>query len=600
MFSASNYLSNITSNKIISVILFIVIILIAFSNSLFSEFVWDDTFILQKDLFSDWKNLDDIFLTADTANSGDNVSYYRPITYVTFLFDHQLWKLKPFCYNLENVLLHASVVVIFYLLIAGLFGDNTLAFFSSLLFALHPVVTEPVNFITGGRNTMLCAVFSLLSLMAILNSGTGKRGFAVLSLLLYFMALLSKEQAVILPLFLLILTLLSRSEKLRANRFIILAFFAVTALYFMLRLRVLGSATSEFGVQMSYERLELMLYALFSYFRIMLFPVDLNIEYVVSPVPLLSYKALIAVTGMAVLIYISVRRNSADALRVPAVWLILCFLPISNIIPIPSAPVADRFLYIPLLGMCLAAGYGINCIYLKKRTPALTVFIIFLLVFGSMTHTRNNVWGSKESLWKDVVAKSPQRAVGYYNLGVIYKDKGDLDEAVREYKLVIEKDPAYVMAHNNLGIIYHSKGLIDESIREFSIAIELDPDLAVAYYNLGRVFQSQGRDESAVEQYKLALKFKPDYPEAHNNLGAIYKSKGFGEDAIRHFQASIRIRPGSANAHNNLGSTYIIMGMFDKAIEHFRIAIAIDPGHSAAISNFRFATALKSYSIKKK
>ena len=595
-----NYLTNIISDKRISVALLLIIILLVFSNSLFSEFVWDDQFILKKDIFTDWKNIDDIFLTADTAHTDDNISYYRPVTYLTFLFDYQMWDLKPFWYSLENILLHASVVIIFYLLIARLFGDKTLAFFSSLLFALHPAVTEPVNFITGGRNTMLCAAFSLLTLFSASNSGRGKRGWAVLSLILYFLALLSKEQAVILPLFLLLAAFLSGSKELKADKYLLAAFFGVTAAYFALRYQILGSVTSEYGVQFSYERIGLMLSALFSYFRIMLIPTDLSIEYTTLPVAFFSYKSLAAIAGMGILIYISLKKNIHDALRISGVWLVLSFFPISNIIPIPSAPVADRYIYIPLLGMCLAAGYGMKCFYSKKQAPAMIIFIICILLFGVMTHTRNYVWSNNESLWKDVVTKSPQKAVGYYNLGVIYQDKGDLDDAVREYQLALEQDPAYVLAHINLGIIYHSKGLIDRAIREFSIAIELDPDLSQAYYNLGRVFQYQGRNDSAIEQYQLAIKFKPDYPEAHNNLGAIYKSKGFAEDAVRHFQASIRIRPESANTHNNLGSTYMMMGLLDKAIEHFRIAIAIEPGHTAAISNLRFAQALKSYSINKK
>ena len=120
MLSIKNYISGIPSSKRISVVLLLIIILLVFSNSLFSEFVWDDQFILKKDIFTDWKNIGDIFLTADTAHTDDNISYYRPVTYLTFLFDYQVWELKPFWYSLENILLHASVVIIFYLLIARL------------------------------------------------------------------------------------------------------------------------------------------------------------------------------------------------------------------------------------------------------------------------------------------------------------------------------------------------------------------------------------------------------------------------------------------------------------------------------------------------
>ncbi len=598
MLGNTNYISKITSSKIISSFVLLFIILLVFSNSLSREFVWDDKYMLQKELFTDWKNIGAIFLTADTVNPGDNISYYRPLTYLTFLFDYQVWKLDPFWYTLENVLLHASVVLLFYLLISKLFGDNLLAFISSMLFGLHPAVTEPVNFIVGGRNTMLCAALSLLSLLSIVNSGNGKRRWAVLSVVFYFLALLSKEQAIILPGLLLMVTLLSALKKFKTNKYLLVSFFGVTAIYFGMRYQILGAVTSEYGLKIDYGTLKLMLAALFAYFRIMVFPTGLNIEYVTLPVTLLSFKALIAIGGMGVLIYVALKKNVADILRIAVIWLILSYIPISNIIPIPSAPVADRYIYVPLLGMCLVAGYGMKILYSKKQFPAVIFFTISLLILGTMTHARNYVWNDELSLWNDVVKKSPEKATGYYNLGVIYQDRGELDEAVQQYSLALQKDPAYALAHINLGIIYYSQGSVDKAVKQFRKAIENNPGFSKAHYNLGRVFHSRGNVKEAVEQYEIAIKIIPDYPEAHNNLGAIYKSMGLLDKAIEHFLASVNINPESPNAHNNLGSALMSKGKLDKAIEHFQIAIKLNPGHLQAVNNLRIATTLKTYSIQ--
>ncbi len=584
----------ITDRKIASAIIFITILLL-FSSSLWNEFVWDDQSLLKKDIFTDWKNIGTIFTVADTVNPGDNVSYYRPLAYITFLFDYQLWELNPFGYNLENILLHALVAILFYLLISKVFNDNVLAFLSSMLFAIHPAVTEPVNFIAGGRNTILCAAFLMGSLLLLVYSKGGKWKWSVFSVIVYSLSLLSKEQAITLPLFLLFMTILSKSEEVKVKGYLITGFFATTIVYLFFRAQILGVVTSQFDIFLSHEKLGLIASCLVGYFRIMLFPLKLNIEYMTVPLPLLSFNSIAAAGGMIALIYFSTKRNMAEPLRISCIWLVLSFLPISNIIAIPSAPVADRYIYIPLLGMCLAAGYLLKSLHAKKQTLATSLFIVLMVTLGTLTHARNNVWENEESLWMDVVKKSPAKAVGYFNLGVIYEKKGAPDRAIKQYRLALQKDPNYVSAYTNLGIIYHLQGLTDKALEQFRTAIQREPDFAKGYYNIGRVFQSRGSLNQAIEYYLLALSFKPDYAEAHNNLGAVYKSQNLIDKAIEHFQTSVKLNPKSANSHNNLGAAYMSKGRMDEAIKHFQIALAIDPNHAKAIMNLRFATSLKAY-----
>ena len=588
------------SNRKIAIALLIGVVLLLFSNSLSKEFAWDDKIILQKAIFTDWNNIGAILTTADTAAPVDNTSYYRPLTYVTFLLDYHLWKLDPFWYTLENVLLHAIVTLLFYLLIAGAFGDNTLALFSSLLFAVHPAVTEPVNFISGGRNTMLCTALSLGSLLLLLHSGSGRRRRVIFSLILFFLALLSKEQAITLPLFLLAVTVLLTSGEFRANASSLAGIFTVTAIYLFLRSHILGSVASQFDITMSYEKAGMVLLSLFEYFRIMLYPLNLNIEYMTEPLPLLSLKSAAAVGGMAALIYIAIRRNMPVPLRISAIWLVLGFLPISNIIPIPSAPLADRYIYFPMLGICLAVGYAVNYLYQKKQVPVLSVFLICIMMLGTLTHARNNVWENEESLWTDVVMKSPEKAVGYYNLGVIYKDKGDKERAIQQNLLTLERDPDYFLAHINLGILYHSQGQIDRAIGKFKDAIKAKPDFATSYYNLALAYHSRGHLDKAIEQYKKAIALKADYAEAYNNMGSAFTSKGNIDEAIKHYESAIQFNPESANAHNNLGSAYRSRGMLDEAITEYKITLKLNPNHIKAIANLRFANTMKAYSLQQK
>ncbi len=575
------------------------LILLVFSNSLMSEFVWDDIFIMKKAIFTDWNNIGTILTVADTAAEGDNTSYYRPMTYLTFLWDYQMWELKPFWYNLENLLIHALVTILLFLLIAKISADNLTAFAASVLFAIHPAVTEPVNFIAGGRNTMLCAAFALGSLLLLVHSGAGKRKWALLSLASYFLALLSKEQAITLPVFLLCVTVLSKSEKYKVDKYLLAGFFAITGGYLILRSSILGSAGSEFDINMS-EQSGIIANALFEYFRIMLYPVYLNIEYMTLPLELTSIKFLSAAGAVIALIIMSIRRNTPDILRAAGIWLVLNFLLISNIIPIPSASVADRYIYIPLLGMCLGLGYVLKYLYEKKQIAAVVVFLISIIILGALTHTRNYAWQTQESMWLDVVKKSPEKAVGYYNLGVIYKDGGDKVRAIQQNLLALERDPDYFLAHINLGILYHSQGLVDKAIGKFQEAINSNPDFATSYYNLALAYHSRGHIEKAIAQYKNAIELKTDYAQAYNNMGSAYTSKGNIDEAIKHYKSAIQHDPESANAHNNLGSAYRSKGMLDDAIREYNITLKLNPNHTKAIANLRFARTMKAYSQQKK
>jgi tetratricopeptide (TPR) repeat protein len=349
---------------------------------------------------------------------------------------------------------------------------------------------------------------------------------------------------------------------------------------------------------MSFEHMKVIASALFGYFRIMLYPMDLNIEYVTVPLPLLSFKAVAAASLMILLMYAAFRKDTDDLLRLAAVWLVLSFLPISNIIPLPSAVVADRFLYMPLLGMSLAVGYGVKWLYVRRRLVTMAAFSIFIMMAGTLTYERNYAWQSPESLWMDVVKKSPGKAVGYYNLGIIYGDRGLTDKAEQQYLRALQREPDYAPAHINLGIIYQSQGNIDTAIKEFETAVTLKPDFAKARYNLGLAYHSQGLLDMATEQYSIAINISPDYAEAHNNLGSAYRAQGNMTEAIRHYRTAVKINPASANAHNNLGSVYMNKGLIDEAIQHFQAALAVEAGHAKARSNLNMATALRAYSIQ--
>jgi tetratricopeptide (TPR) repeat protein len=579
----------ILSTEKMAALILVSAVFLVFSNTLFNEFIWDDKMLLEKDIFDDWKNIGSIFSKADTLNPDSESPYYRPLTYVMFLIDHQLWGQKPFGYRIENVLLHALTVLLLYRLILRVFGDSTLALFSSFLFAVHPVTTEPVNFISGGRNTMLCAAFSIGSLLLLTRAGAHGRKWVVFSLVAYSLALLSKEQAAALPLFLAAVTLLSGRKDMKVNVYCLVSFFAVTAIYFLLRLKILGAVTSREGVELSYETAGLVISCLFEYFRIMLLPFGLSAVYVTVPADLFSYKTIIDVITVTVLMYLVFRESTAGPLRISGIWLVLSFLPVSNIIPIPSAAVADRYLYIPLLGACVAAGYLISRVYSKKRALAVSLFLICIVTSAVLAHTRNNVWKSSLSLWEDTVKKSPESHLAHYNLGVAYETRGLIDRAVQQFERTIKLNPGYVRAYNNLGVVYQKQGFTSRAIEQFETAVRLKPDLIKTQYNLGVLYQFGGNTDKALQHYRIVTGLDPGHVRAHYNLGVAYQSKGVLSEAAEHYRIVTELDPGNVKVHKKLGIVYYLTGQFDKAIHQYKTVIKIQPENYEAYYNMGLA-----------
>ncbi len=445
-------------------------VLVVYGNSLFCGFVSDDhSLVIKKQgFFSHPENAIKLLVSSD-APLGEQNPYYRPVNTLSYMLDHYLWGLDPFWYHLENVLLHALASVLFYLLLAAVFKDRRLAFFAALLFAVYPVNTEAVDFISA-RNTLFCAVFSIAALLFLAQ---GKRG---LPLLAYFLALLSKEPAVVLPLFLLSFSLTSKEESLKIKKGMLAGFFAVTAVYFAIRRLVLGAFTSKAGISLSLSRLKLMAAVYFEHFRLMLFPFRLNAYYTPAWLSFDWYKAAGAAIGVLLLFYFSLSKKSPVAVRAGAQWIFWGLLPVSNIVKIPSASMAERYQYTILPGFVLILGYMIGNLSKKRAVAGTLAMAALSLALGARTFKRNFIWENDLSLCKSMIGSDPGNVLALNNLGVIYKDNGQLERAAILFKKAIQTDPTYSESHMNLGILYMRAGQLYAAKQAIETAIAFNPD----------------------------------------------------------------------------------------------------------------------------
>jgi tetratricopeptide (TPR) repeat protein len=233
-----------------------------------------------------------------------------------------------------------------------------------------------------------------------------------------------------------------------------------------------------------------------------------------------------------------------------AVWAyyLITLLPVSGIIQVGIQSAADRYTYLPSIGIFLLAGIGIaqlsSAPILKKNTILLGGLIVVLMftLFGQLAVKQIAIWRDSETMWRYVINSFPGRVpVAHYNLGLEYYMKGMHDKAIEEYERTIAINPTHVKAHNGLGLVYYMRGMHGKAIEAYEKALAINPTYAQAHNNLGSAYMGEGEYDKAIEAYEKALALNPDFADAHNNLGTAYYKISKYSLAQDHFDKALSL-----------------------------------------------------------
>jgi tetratricopeptide (TPR) repeat protein len=347
--------------------------------------------------------------------------------------------------------------------------------------------------------------------------------------------------------------------------------------------RFFGHYTSGQMTLQPFESFWMQLFTVFEifgfYLKKLIIPVNLNNNYpleiansIFEPGVLFG---ILSMLGMIILILTCKRRYPLVSFGL--VWYLVAWLPHSQLIVIPPALRADRYMYYSSAGLFLAIVCGIdqwtvsnkpllNTRRIRLGTCAMGLLVI--AVFTSMTTLRNTVWSDSISLWRDSVKKYSQNPMAHTNLGKAYEGEGMLNEAISEHKKVLAINPTIAVAHYNLGSVYAKQGRLDEAITAYkrSLAIDPHPD---AHTDLGNAYYKKGQLDEAIYEHKQSLALDSDYDKAYLNLGVAYGAEGRLEEAIFAFKKACNINPYFADAHNNLSVAYYYKGDYALAIKHY-------------------------------
>jgi protein O-mannosyl-transferase len=311
------------------------------------------------------------------------------------------------------------------------------------------------------------------------------------------------------------------------------------------------------------------------------YPVGLAIFYPFPEDGLPTWKVvaavivLLSVSGAALLAW-----RRMPYLFVGWFWYVGMLVPVIGLVQVGSQAMADRYTYLPQIGLCIAVVWTIASIPIAapiRRRAYATAAALLLAGLMACTWQQTAYWRNSETLWTRAVACTPDSASLHDRLGNALAGDKQLDEAIVQYRQAIRINPEYAAAHNSLGKALAETGHSDAAVTEYRMAIKLNPAYADAHNNLAVIFVDRGQLDPAIDEFRRALAIKPEYALAQKNLAKALAKKGRYDEAIAAYRNAIKSDPDSADAHNDLGVILATRGQLDMAITEFRKALALRP-----------------------
>jgi tetratricopeptide (TPR) repeat protein len=557
----------------------------------FDFVTWDDPqYVTDNQYVTQGLTKDDVVWALTTGHAG----YWVPLIWLSHMLDVQLYGMNAGMHHVTNVLLHIASTMLLFGLFYRMSGSWARSAFVAGVFGVHPLHVESVAWITE-RKDVLSTFFGLLALWAYVEYVRRRRvSRYLLVLLLFAFALMAKPMWVTLPFMLLLLdvwplgrvklTALSWSQRavwlplLREKvPMAAVALISSIATYFLQK--AYGAVNGFEGFPLGL-RLSNVLVSYVAYIRDMLWPAGLAAFYPYPPsIPLWqALGGLFALTGFSVMIARAARR--CPYLVVGWLWFLGTLVPVIGLVQSGGQARADRFMYVPLIGLLIILAWGVPDALAHWRAKNIVLPAaagVAILAFAVVARTQVRTWENSLILWRRAteVTSGNYRAHGL--LGQALARQGKLQEAIPEYYEALRIRGDFEEIRNALGSALLDLGKLDEAVAQFSEAARLDPKSAQIHNGWAGALARQGKLDGAAAHYREAIRIRPDYSDAHNGLGAVLADQGKLQDAIAEYREALRIDPRSAQAHNNLGTALADQGNDDGAVQEFLESLRIAP-----------------------
>ncbi|HOG18093.1 MAG TPA: tetratricopeptide repeat protein [Syntrophales bacterium] len=535
---------------------------------------------------------DDNFYVAENRHvlsglTGENIrwaftnaeaGFWHPLTWLSLMLDYEFHGFQAGGYHRTNVLLHLASVLLLFFVLTRMTGALWKSAFVAALFALHPLQVEPVAWVSQ-RKDMLSTFFAVLTLYLYCRYAERPGAIRYLYVVFfYILGLMSKPMIVTLPFAMLLLDYwplrrfpggktcerqgaedgVAGSGRFPARSLpdllyekvplIILACLASALVFFTER--SVGALSSFAAVPLD-ARIANALVSYVSYVQKMIWPSGLAFFYP-HPVVIPPWKWVPSLFALAAITFLAVRtRRQRPYLFTGWLWYLGTLLPVIGVIQVGPHAMADRYAYIPMIGLSLAVAWGGADLAARVRAGRAVAAAAALIALASLSAA---AW-IQTATWRDS-----------YSL----------------FGHALQVTENNYIAHNNLGLAYYHDGRFEEAVREYRAAIAINPNHAFIYNNLGAALIHVEKYEEAVFFLSEAIRRGPGDGGAHHNMGSALFHLGRYGEAVLHYRKAIALGPQNAGVHYSLGLTLLRLNRPSEAEAAFRAALKIEPGHEGA------------------
>ena len=554
-----------------------VAVVLTFANALHDRFHFDDAHsLVENPHIRQLTALGAFFFDPQLFSRNMGSEMYRPLVLSSYALTYRLFDYEASPYHLFNIVVHLLVAIAVHALYRRFDVRAGPALAAALLFAVHPLVCEPVNYVSS-RSESLAALFSVVALWAYADDRRWSW-----SLVCFGAALASKSSAVVLPAVLMGYDLLMRRPGASLRWWRVGSFAALAALYVVASERLLREAVVEAPVRSWSEQLWTQTKALVYYGKLLVVPRPLSVEhqFIVSD----DWTQPAVATALALLTALGYALWCARCWRPLLFWLVWAGLALLPTLVVPlNMLVNERRLYLPLVAILGALAWAVD--RSRGKWIGRWAAVAPVLLLSALAIQRNGVWANEKALWADARIKSPQMVRPHVRMGAIYRAEGDLTAAQAAYTAALAIDPGYAPTYNNLGNLHRDTGDFVAAEIAYRRALALLPNYVDALINMATLLSDQDRFERALPLFERALQSGGQRVEIYNNLGTAHLKMGSYERAESVLRRGIALGTPRPGLYFNLGGALEGQGQVAAAATAYARAIEIDSTYARAYYN---------------
>lgn len=527
-----------------------------------------------------------------------HASNWHPLTWLSHMIDVEIYGLDPGGHHGTSFFFHILNTVLLFLILTRMTGAPGKSGIVAALFALHPLHVESVAWVAERKDVLSTFfLFLMLGAYALYVEKPGRWKYGI-TLVFFTLGLMAKPMLVSAPFLLLLLDVWPLRRRPFPDRphakMEKIPFFALAVLSSGITLyaQASGGAMRSLEAVPLADRAANALISAVAYMGKMVWPAGLSVFY---PYPAaIPFWKVLGAAALLVLLTVFVFRERA---RRPWfftgwLWYLISLFPVIGIIQVGPQSMADRYTYIPLIGLFIALTWAVDEALSHRRFPifaSASLVLILLAGLSSMTWFQLSHWKNSGSLFTHALEVTENNALAHNNLAVALADDGERQAAVAHFREAIRIKPNHFSAHFNLANHLVTLGRGDQAVFHYREAIRFNPGYTAAHNNLGVVLLRRGDLEEAEAHLQEALKHGPVKEGMLFNMAMIFVSRGENEKAARFLREALEMNTDYAEAYNLLGVVYMKEGRKDEAAESFRLALSCDPGLEAARLNLEAA-----------